>query len=181
MQRNYERTNFEWTAGGGEIEGARALIKPFERGPFVNTPVSGLRYDVRLVVSHVRMTAGVDVPFAIYRTADSVQQYDVCGQPRTLTVQSIQPVDLRFGIGAEYPIGPVAPFLDVMGGVHWTQADLSLDGVDTTYNATSFALSARAGVRLHVRRWFFTSLAGEVGLLGDVRWGAELALGFAAM
>jgi hypothetical protein len=29
-----------------------------------------------------------------------------------------------------------------------------------------------------VRKWFFASVSGEVGLTGDERWGAELAVGF---
>jgi hypothetical protein len=109
------------------------------------------------------------------------QSQSVGNTSRKISVQSIDPIDLRFGIGAEYPIGPVVPFVDVMGGVHWVNTTLSVDEHQVDYSASSFALSARAGARLHVRRWFFAQLAGEVGLLGDVRWGAELSVGFAFM
>jgi hypothetical protein len=179
--RHYEHTNFEYEEGGGDIAGARTLAQPFLAKPFDNLYVAGLRYDVRLVVSYVRMTAGVDVPFPIYNRSTAIGMYDVGGVSRAVAVQGITPVDLRFGIGGEYPIGPVAPFVDLLGGVHWTHVELTLDDTPVDYAATSFGLSLRAGARVHVRKWFFAAAAGEVGLVGDVRWGAELSVGFAAM
>ena len=35
--------------------------------------------------------------------------------------------------------------------------------------------------RLEVRRWFFASIAGEVGLQSDVLWGGELSVGFSTL
>jgi hypothetical protein len=179
-QRRYGESNFEWR-DGGDMPGVRSLTKPFTSAPFDKLHMAGLRYDARLVVSYVRMTTGVDIPFPIYRTDQSVGVYDVGGVARRVSVRSIRPFDLRFGLGAEYPIGPVAPFFDVLGGVHWVNANLDIDGSKHSYQAVGFALSGRLGARLHVRRWFFASIAGEMGFIGDVRWGAELAVGFALM
>jgi len=50
-----------------------------------------------------------------------------------------------------------------------------------SYGSFGFGFSGRAGVRLHVRKWFFAAAAGEIGIIGDVRWGAELSVGFALM
>ena len=179
-ERRYGNSNFRHE-GGGDLDGVRSLTAPFQQPPFDKLYVAGLRYDARLVVSYVRMTVGFDIPFPIYRTDDSLGTYDVGGVSRNITVRSIRPYDLRFGLGAEYPIGPVAPFVDVLGSVHWVNANLDIDGSEHAFQAVGFALSGRLGARLHVRRWFFASVAGELGLVGDVRWGTELAVGFALM
>lgn len=47
--------------------------------------------------------------------------------------------------------------------------------------STTFGYSIRGGIRLQVRRWFFASIAGEVGLNGDVLWGGELSVGFSTL
>ncbi len=180
-ERRYDRSSFEWKSGGDDLPGARSLTGPFLASPYDRLLVGGLRYDLRLVVSYVRMTAGIDVPFALNRPSDAMGDYDVGGATRRIVVTKFQPVDLRFGIGAEYPIGPVAPFVDVMGSVHWVDAQLGVGDTPVEYKSTAFGLSGRAGVRLHVRRWFFAAAAGEVGFVGDLRWGAELSVGFAAM
>ncbi len=39
----------------------------------------------------------------------------------------------------------------------------------------------RAGVRLHVRKWFFAAIAGEIGVVGPMVWAADLSVGFAVM
>jgi len=180
-QRNYSRTNFEHDEGADHIPGVAALSEPFLAPPYNKVGVAGLRWDARLVASHVRMTIGVDVPFTTFQARESVGVYDVGGEQRVVGVRTLQPVDLRFGIGAEYPLGPVAPFVDVMGSVHWVSTDVTIDGHEAHYDATSFALSGRAGARVHLREWFFAPAAGEVGFVGDVTWGAELAVGFALM
>ncbi|MEM9188444.1 MAG: hypothetical protein AAGF12_04685 [Myxococcota bacterium] len=155
-------------------------IDPFTAEPFRDLPVfGGLRYDARLVVSYVRMTVGLDFPFP-----SPPQDFPVVtpsGAVRQVAVQSIQPIELRFGIGAEIPIGPLVPYLDLQGGVHWIDATVTIDGQPADYDATGFAFSARGGLRLHVRRWFFVAASGEVGFLGDIRWGADLSVGFALL
>ena len=100
---------------------------------------------------------------------------------RELSITELKPFSLRFGIGGELPVGPVAPFLDLLGSIDFTRAPLELDGDAHELEARSFGFALRAGARLHVREWFFATASAEVGLVGTTRWGAELSVGFALM
>jgi hypothetical protein len=177
--RRFDKESFAMSGGGGEIDGAGSLVEPFQNPPFDNVPVFGLRYDLRLVVSYVRMTVGVDFPFAYFQPGQTRGIYDVGGIERDVVVRKIRPYELRFGIGGEYPIGRIAPFVDLIGEVDWTKTELAIDGDKVAYDATSFGFSARAGMRVYLREWFFISVAGEYGIVGNRFWGAELSLGFA--
>ncbi|TKD13101.1 hypothetical protein [Polyangium fumosum] len=177
-QRSYSKTSFKFEEGAAEGIGGGGLVAPFVMPPFDNATVLGLRYDLRLVMSHIRMTVGFDVPFPTYKVSDSTALYDVSGTQRKVTVQSLSAKELRFGIGGEYAWTKVALFADLLGGVHWVDTELAIDGYKADYGAVSFAFSARAGARAHVRKWFFAQAAGEVGIIGDIRWNAELSVGF---
>jgi hypothetical protein len=163
------------------VPGAGELVEPFEDAPFDRLTTMGLRYDVRLVAAYTRMTVGIDIPFAHYRPTDAQGTYRLVDADRRVSVQSISPFLVHFGIGGELPIGPIAPFVDVLGHLRWTNATLAIDGIEHTYSEHGFGFSLRGGLRMHVRRWFYASLAGEVGLVGSVRWGGELSVGFAVM
>ncbi len=175
--RRYDKESFTHT--GGDLAGAGGLVEPFENAPYDYVPVYGLRYDLRLVVSYVRMTVGIDIPFAQFQPADTVGIYDVGGVPSEISVRDISPFQLRFGIGGEYPIGRFAPFVDLIGEVDWTETELSIADEKVVYKANSFGFSTRAGVRAYLRDWFFISASGEIGIVGNRFWGAELSLGFA--
>lgn len=177
-QRSWAGQSFTFEGGAaGDIAGAGALVEPFGGAPFDDAAVYGLTYDARLVVSYVRMTVGIGIPFPSYRAETTSVTLD--GEPHALTVQSLSAFELRFGIGGEYAIGALAPFVDLLGSVHWIDSTLTVDGEEARYAARAFAFSARAGLRLHVRKWFFAAASGELGLAGDVRWGADLSVGFA--
>lgn len=178
-QRRYTQT--PWTLSSGNLPGTSAIVDPLKRPPYDNVPMFGVRYDARLVVSYVRMTVGFDLPFAATGLGSGDGRYSIGGVDRDVSVRSIHAKDLRFGIGGEYPIGPVAPFVDLVGAIHWTSTTLAIDGQSHDYDASTFAFSLRSGMRLHVRKWFFATASGEVGLVGDLRWGAELSVGFAFM
>ncbi|MCK9461189.1 MAG: hypothetical protein M0R80_16300 [Proteobacteria bacterium] len=176
--RRYDGESFAHEKGGGGVAGVKALVEPFGQAPYDDCTVFGLRYDLRLVVSHVRMTAGVDFPFASFEPADTRRSYDVAGVEREIAVQKIRPYELRFGIGGEIAIGRFAPFVDLIGEVDWVSTELVVDGETVGYGACSFGFSARVGARLYVREWFFVAAAGEIGIVGQRFWGAELSLGF---
>jgi hypothetical protein len=178
--RSYLKTPFN-RAGDPSPTLSPELYAPFQSPPFDNVLANGLRYDVRLVVSYVRLTVGLDLPFASYSPTEANRRLVIGGVERQVSLDSLSFRDLRFGIGGEYPIGPIAPFVDVMGAVHWVDARVAVDGQATDFDATSFGFSIRAGARIHVRKWFFATASGEVGLVGDVRWGAELSVGFAIL
>ena len=175
--RRFDQESFSLSSGG--VDGAGSLVEPFRNAPYDYVPVYGLRYDLRLVVSYVRMTVGVDFPFAQIPPESARMTYDVGGVPSELVVRKIRPYELRFGIGGEIPIGRFAPFVDLIGEVDWTNTELSIAGERAEYKATSFGFSARAGVRAYLRDWFFIAASGEIGIVGNRFWGAELSLGFA--
>ena len=179
-QRSYTQTPFSLSNGGanGPVAGANSLVAPFQGAPYDRVNAYGLRWDARLVVSYVRMTVGYDQPFMSLRLGDGESMQNVGGQMRDVQVRGLSSHDLRFGIGFEYPVGPVAPFVDVLGSVRWINTTLAIDGASHDYTAVGFGFAARGGFRLHVRKWFFASASGEVGIVGDERWGAELAVGF---
>jgi len=176
--RRYDGESFAHEGGGGDVAGAKALVEPFDRTPYDDCTVFGLRYDLRLVVSHVRMTVGVDFPFASFDPEKTRRRYDVAGVEREIAVQKIRPYELRFGIGGEYTFGRFTPFADLIGEVDWVDTALTVDGTTVGYEASSFGFSARLGARLYLREWFFVAAAGEIGIVGQRFWGAELSLGF---
>lgn len=177
-QRSYTDTSFEFEDGNASGIGGAGLVAPFVQPPYNKATVLGLRYEMRLVMSYIRMTAGLDLPFPSYKASDATADYDVGGTKRTVTVQSLLGKELRFGIGGEYPYKSVAVFADLIGGVHWVDTSLSVGGYDADYGATSFAFSGRVGGRAHVRKWFFVTASGEIGIIGDVKWSADLSVGF---
>ena len=178
-RRTYRDATFAYSGSATPLPGTTALVEPFQRAPFRDTNLYGLRYEVRLVAAYVRMNAGVDFPFASYRAADATGDYNVGGTTQHVSARSLSVGDLHFGIGFEYPIGPVAPYVDLLGGLRWTTTDLSIGGVSQEYSTREFGLGARGGVRVHVRRWLFVAASGEVGLVGGLRYGADLSVGFA--
>jgi hypothetical protein len=168
--RRFDRMAFE---GDPTIDPSLYRTEPLD-----GVQAYGLRYDVRLVVAYTRMTVGIDFPFTQYTVADTVRTLPDGSQS---TVARVKPFAFRFGIGGEIPIGPVAPFVDILGSIHSVRATFDIDDVEREVKARSFGFSARAGLRLHVRKWFFASLAGEVGIVGPTVWAAELSVGFAVM
>jgi len=164
--QNHRATGF--TSGNGP-----ALGQAFAGAPYDRTLGLGLRYDARAVISHVRMTAGFDLPFTSFEggAPTRVEGYDVA--PRSLWSWG-----LRFGLGAEYSFGPVTPFADLQGTVQGVSTTVDVDGRALAYDARRFGFSARTGVRIHLRRWFFVTASGEVGIVGPTRWSADVGVGF---
>ncbi len=152
---------------------AAPVADAFRTAPYDGALGLGLRYDLRLVLSHVRMTAGFDLPFTAMGAAPPrrVDGWEV-------TPRSLQSWGVRFGLGAEYPIGPVAPFADLQGSLLHTTTTVAVNGRAVEYSATRFGFSARAGLRVRLKPWFFVSAAGEVGLLGATQWSADVGVGF---
>lgn len=149
----------------------------FTGAPFRRVEAYGLRYDLRLVIAHVRLTAGVDFPFSSYATRDTRR---TVGDAR-VEVPELKLFGFHFGIGAEYPFGPVAPFFDILGGLDFATATITQGALTHEVASRDFGFRMRGGIRLHVRRWFFASLSGELGLVGQPRWAVELSVGFALM
>jgi hypothetical protein len=182
-QRAYDGLGFTFdgTSPASQLGGAEKLTKPFGTQPFTNVNMLGVRYEARVVIAYARMTAGFDLPFSSYRASTATGMYDVGGTSRQITVDSLSAKEGHFGLGLEVPFGPVAPFVDLLGGAHWVNTDLTIDGKRASYASTAFAFSMRGGARVYMRRWFFIQGCGEVGLVGDLKWNAELSVGAALL
>jgi hypothetical protein len=180
-QRAYDGLGFTFdgTSPASALGGAEKLTKPFGAPPFTSVNMLGVRYEARVTIAYARMTAGFDLPFSSYRASTTGGVYDVGGTARQVTIDSLSAKEGHFGLGLEIPFGPVAPFVDLLGGAHWVNTDLTIDGKRASYSSTAFAFSMRGGARVYMRRWFFIQGAGEVGLVGDLKWNAELSVGAA--
>lgn len=150
-----------------------ALAQTFRAAPYDGLAGLGLRYDLRGVISHVRMTVGFDLPFTALGDvpARRADEHDVA--PRSLSMWSV-----RFGLGGEYRFGDVVPFVDLQGSAQRVFTTVVVDGHPHDYSATRFGFSARAGLRVHLRKWFFVTASGEYGLVGATVWAADLGVGF---
>lgn len=157
---------------GFASDGGPALSQTFGSAPYDRALGLGLRYDARAVISRVRMTAGFDLPFSAFEGATTrVDARDV--SPRSMWSWA-----LRFGLGAEYAFGPVTPFVDLQGSVQQVSTTVNVDGRAQEYEAQRFGFSARAGLRVHLRRWFFVTASGELGIVGPTLWSADVGVGF---
>jgi hypothetical protein len=178
-RRNYAGTSFAFHDGAaGQLPGAGGLVEPLAAYPYSGVTVAGVRWDLRAVISHVRMTIGFGLPRTTFSSTQASGAYDVGGTERTVTAQSLDPYELRFGMGGEYAFGRVAIFADLLGDIHWLRTTLAVDGMQANYSATTFDFAASAGARVNLSKGFFLSAAAEVGIYGDIVWGAQLLAGF---
>ena len=166
-------TSQDHTATGFANAGAPAVSPAFQGAPYERALGLGLRYDARAVLSHVRMTLGCDLPFTAFEGAapTRVDAHDV-------TPASMWSWALRFGLGAEYGFGAITPFVDLQGSAQRVTTTATVDGRSVDYEAFRFGFSGRAGLRVYLRRWFFVTASGEVGIIGPTRWGADVGVGF---
>lgn len=153
--------------------GGPALAQTFRAAPYDGLAALGLRYDLRGVISHVRMTAGFDLPFTALGDVPSrrADEHDVT--PRSISMWSA-----RFGLGGEFRFGDVVPFVDLQGSLQRVATTVVVDGRSQDYSATRFGFSARAGLRVYLRKWFFVTASGEYGLVGATTWAADVGVGF---
>lgn len=166
-------------ASGSSDPRAAGLVAPFQAAPFDQALVLGLRWELRLVVAHVRMTAGFDLPFTRYAVPDTTRTYGSGEGEQIVTTRSVQPWELRFGIGVEHAFGPIVPFVDLIGAVHGVDATLAIDGVgEVGYGAVGFGFSIRPGLRLMTSDWLFVQTSAQIGIGAPVIWDAELSVGF---
>jgi hypothetical protein len=167
-----------WNLAGGDASEVPRLVtanEPFT-ALYARVPVGGFRGDVRLIHSHVRTTVGFQLLYPLYEGPPE-GSFVVGGRERPVAMQLLQSEELRLGLGAEIPVGPVALFADLIGDVQWMKTQLVVDGAVADYSATHFGFRVVAGARLHLRGKLFVLVAGEVGLASDVLFGGQLAVG----
>ena len=173
-QRDYSSTNFAYARG----DGSQGLAEPFEKAPFDALSVVGLRWEMRAVLNHVRMTMGYDLLFSNFSANAAKGTYSVNSESMEVIPQSVNPHELRFGLGGEYPLGLVTPYADLIGAMSWSDAELSTSGKSVVYTGRSFSFAVRAGLRFSVREFFFLTTSAEYGRFGNLRWNTALSAGF---
>jgi hypothetical protein len=149
----------------------------FDAGALAGAPMAGLRYDLRLVVAFVRMTAGADLAWSLFRAADTARAIDGMGGTQSLSDRGAFLWALRFGLGLEATLDDrVRLFADLLGSVRFLEVQSSLDGVPTTQSASTFAPGLRLGARVRIVDAFFVQLAADGSPLGP--WvSGELSVG----
>lgn len=183
--RTLEHLRFEGTLGflGGWARYAdQGLGGPlpegsFDAGPVAGAPIAGLRYDVRLVVAFVRMTAGADLAWSLFDARGASRTLAFDDGARTLRDRSVFLWSLRFGLGLELAATrDLRLFADLLGSVRFLEVQSALDGTPVTSSVTSFAPGLRVGARLRVVDAFFVQLAADASPMGPWVTG-ELSVG----
>jgi hypothetical protein len=173
--RDESQTGFVFSGGGASsVPGAQGLISPFSQAPYDRLQVMGLAWELRAVVDHLRLTVGVQKPFAGFSLLDAQSTSSVgTVSPRAVTLW-----DVRFGFGVEHRFRYLTPFADLLGDAQSVATDLTVDGAPASYKAWTFGFTARAGVRLHLGHYLYLAPMGELGVYGPVRWAVALQAGW---
>lgn len=174
-RRQYTGAGF--TPGSGAPAGAAGLVAPFGAAPYTGVTVLGVGYDLRLVVSHVRMTLGFDLPFSRFDPAASAGTYTVNGKQTPVVPQALHGLAVRVGLGGEVPEGRFVPYADLEGTVAWTRTDLALGTRPARFYAFDFGLSVDAGIRCYLGPHMFVVASGAAGIFSDQVWTARVGVG----
>lgn len=183
-----EHMRFEGTLGflggwaGHSDAGLSGSLPPsaFESGAVPGTPIAGLRYDVRLVVAFVRMTAGADLAWGMFRASDTARPVTTPDGEQTLVDRSLFLWALRFGLGLEATLDDrVRLFADLTGSVRFLEVGTSLDGVSSSQSAVTFAPGLRLGARFRIVDSFFVQVGADASpfgpwIAGDVSVGGAI-------
>jgi hypothetical protein len=188
--RTMEHLRFEGTIGflGGWARyadlGLAGALPPsaFDSGPVAGAPIAGLRYDLRLVVAFVRMTAGADLAWSLYGAREGTRTLVFDDGTRTVTDRSVFSWALRFGLGLELAASEdVRLFADLLGSVRFVEVQSSIaSGTTASTNVssqvTTFVPGLRVGARVRVVDAFFVQLAADASPIGPWVTG-ELSVG----
>ena len=174
-ERDYRTAGFSFASGADNAPTfGKSLVSTFEQFPFARVRLIGPAWELRQVVDHVRFTVGLQKPFASFLLSDA--QSTAAGGSSVIT-RSLSVWELRFGLGTEYRFGPVTPFIDLSGQLEWLGAELTVNDGQVSYKAQTFSLMVRAGARIQLSPLVFIAPSAEIGVLGNVRWGAQLMVG----
>jgi hypothetical protein len=174
--RSYGNAPFAVDGKGGDRAG---IEKPFDALPFQDSVVFGPRLEMRVVVTPIRVTVGYQRPYPTWNGLEGTRVTLPDGQAVAASTRGLTVDELRFGLGVEAPLGPVSPFVDLVGDIALSRADLSIDGSPVSYTSESFSLAARGGMRVQTHDVMFVEVAAEAGLVGAHDWSGHLMVGFA--
>jgi hypothetical protein len=157
---------------------AQRVLAPLTTDPYNALPVAGVDWELRMVVSDLRMALGAQKPFAAV-AYDPVQFQDVTdGAMHSLTPRSLNLWDVRFGLGFEHRFKAFTPYVDLIGDVQSISTDLVVDGANKSYSEWTFAFSVRAGLRFQLPHYMFIAPSAELGVYGPSRWAVTLQTGW---
>jgi hypothetical protein len=145
----------------------------FSEGPVSGTPMAGLRYDVRLVVAFLRMTVGGDFMWGLFDASSTRTMED----GTMVSDRRVFDAALRFGLGLEANIDGIRLFADVLGAVHFVEAEIAQQDVASTHRAVAFAPGLRLGVRIPVVPHFFVQVSADGSPFGPGFIGGDLSVG----
>ncbi|MFT3840679.1 MAG: hypothetical protein QM723_27060 [Myxococcaceae bacterium] len=172
-QRDLGHNSYQFTP-----RAAQRVLAPLTTDPYNQLPVAGIDWELRMVVSDLRMAVGAQKPFAGI-AYDPVQFVDVTDNAmHTLTPRSLSMWDVRFGLGYEHRFKALTPFIDLVGDVQSIHSDLIIDGQQKSYGEWTFAFSVRAGFRFYLPHYMFIAPSVEVGVYGPSRWAATIQTGW---
>lgn len=184
--RTLEHVRFEGTMGfvGGAarysevgLAGDPSVPLMFDSGPATAVAMTGLRYDLRLVVAFVRMTVGADVLFGLGVGSSDPRRVETADGSLSVVDRRIFEWSLRFGLGLELDTGAVRLFADGLLVAHFVEAEVAIDGVNSTYTAVVASPGLRLGVRIPIVDAFFAQLEIDGAAVAPTWGGAAISVG----
>ncbi len=152
----------------------------YEVTPFSDTPVAGLYGELRYVGPPLRVIGGYRVTFPDWGALEPTTVKPLTGGRKRAVATGGHAQEFRLGFGYEPPIGPVTPFVDLLGDVTVVRAQVAFDGEPSDVRSTHFSLVPRAGVRIWLDKagLSYLELAGEHAVFGPGGTAGHFGLGF---
>ncbi len=153
-----------------QVEGtpSASFTAPLSTGVPMGTLAFGPSWEARLVASQVRFALGLNALWP-----------DWPDEAVSGALHGLRGQEVVFGLGVEPPIGPVTPFVDVLGSMtHWT-ADLPVGDAETQWKSDGFVPSVRLGARLSLEDHVFVETAASVSPFDVEHWDVAIRAGVA--
>lgn len=160
--RSYDEVPFSYSQG----DASPALAAPRLGG----IAVAGPSFGARAIIRNVRIGFGYERPYA--RNFNRVPLKTGAVQIRALSA-----ITYRFALGYELPLGPVTPFVDLVGTAEAAEIDLLAGDTQSTFDTEVFGYSLQAGARVPFSRFWFLQVAAEVGPISPVDWAVHAGVG----
>ncbi len=155
---------------------AGAITVPYGALDSDSVRAYGPRIEWRSVHNHVRTSLGLQWPHPAFGSGQ-LTLLPIGGDAVPVVTRSISVFELRLGIGAEAKIWKLRPFVDLVGDMQWVSATLATSGNEASYSARRFGYGVTGGLSIPLGEGMFLAAAGEAGLTGAMRWGAQLMIG----
>lgn len=163
-QRNPAAAPFAQDEGPASASVTEAFLSGVPSG----TTAFGPSWEARMVIQHVRFDLGVAAWWPDWPA-------DAAAGP----VHGLRGQELIFGLGVEPPIGPVTPFVDLLGRATAWQADLPVGDDETRWSADGFDPAVRLGLLGVIDDHLLVEAAGTVLPLDPSVWDVSIRAGFA--